>query len=279
MSETSDVDGLGKVTEKPRDHSQIVWQANDELRDAICHALGQNSPDVSGVESPQGPLPVRDRFSVTSYKDNEALVEPLPVSATDDDRARVAPQRQQQVWHEENVATPDSPDELAAGPVGSHMPNGQGVDTFEYRHQPYRHKLIHHPETPVNASPTPWLTSIHATKRRGPYGSPDYRGNCSGYLIKDLLRYFSATRVLDPMTGSGTCRDVCQELDVECVSFDLHSGKDASNPLSYEGIGHQALLTVMDDKPVLGLQKSKLIAACRWLGSKCRYRRTISSVW
>lgn len=102
---------------------------------------------------------------------------------------------------------------------------------------PYPHKSIRHPETPVNASPTPWLTSLHATQRRGPYGDAGYRGNCSGYLIKDLLRYFGAKRVLDPMTGSGTCADVCRELGVECVSFDLRLGQDAADPASYAGLG------------------------------------------
>ena len=101
----------------------------------------------------------------------------------------------------------------------------------------YPHKVIRHPDTPINASPTPWLTSIHATQSRGPYGDSRYRGNCSGYLIKDLLRYFGARRVLDPMTGGGTCRDVCRKLGIECVSFDLREGQDAANPQSYAGLG------------------------------------------
>lgn len=102
---------------------------------------------------------------------------------------------------------------------------------------PYPHKVIRHPETPINTSPTPWLTSLHATQRRGPYGNASYRGNCSGYLIKDLIRYFGARRILDPLTGSGTCRDVCDELNVECVSFDLKEGKDACSRDSYADLG------------------------------------------
>ena len=101
---------------------------------------------------------------------------------------------------------------------------------------PYPHRMIQHPETPVNASPVPWLTSLHATRRRGPHGRADYRGNCSGYLIKDLVRYFGATRVLDPMTGGGTCRDVCDELGIECYSFDLRENQDANDWSSYRGI-------------------------------------------
>jgi DNA modification methylase len=86
------------------------------------------------------------------------------------------------------------------------------------------------PAAPRNASPVPHLTSIHSAARRGEYGSPSYPGNCGGYLIRDLLRYFKPKRVFDPMTGSGTCRDVCRELGVECFSADVRHGFDCSNP-------------------------------------------------
>ena len=89
------------------------------------------------------------------------------------------------------------------------------------------------PASPKTTSPVPWLTSIHSTINRGPWGSSSYRGNCGGYLIKDLLQFFAPERVLDPMTGSGTCRDLCADLDIACTSFDLKAGQDASNPASY----------------------------------------------
>ena len=93
------------------------------------------------------------------------------------------------------------------------------------------------PLAPTNASPVPWLTSIHSTSARGPYGDACYRGNCSGYLIKDLLRFYGAQRVLDPMSGGGTCADVCKELDIPCTSLDLRAGQDAAAPASDEGLG------------------------------------------
>ena len=65
------------------------------------------------------------------------------------------------------------------------------------------------PLAPVNASPVPHLTSLYHFDRAGEYGDRAYPGNCGGNLIMDLLRYFSPTTVFDPMTGSGTCRDVC----------------------------------------------------------------------
>jgi len=94
-------------------------------------------------------------------------------------------------------------------------------------------QLIELPTAPKNASPVPELTSIHSVRRRGPYGNSRYRGNCGGYLIRDLLHYFQPKRVLDPMSGSGTCRDVCRELKIECDSFDIRHGQDASVSASY----------------------------------------------
>lgn len=84
-------------------------------------------------------------------------------------------------------------------------------------------------QAPITASPVPWLTSIHATPGRGPYGNAAYPGNCSGLLIRDLLAFYQPQTVLDPMTGSGTCRDVCHEVGIACRSYDLKSGFDATD--------------------------------------------------
>jgi hypothetical protein len=83
------------------------------------------------------------------------------------------------------------------------------------------------PLAPRNASPVPHLTSLYHFHRAGDYGDRSYAGNCGGNLIKDLLRYFRVHSVFDPCTGSGTCRDVCNELGVYCYSSDLHQGHDA----------------------------------------------------
>src|SRR4051794_20461596 len=77
------------------------------------------------------------------------------------------------------------------------------------------------PAIPESGSPVPWLTSIHGTPGRGNYGDAGYRGNCSGLLIKDLLQFYRPRRVLDPMEGSGTCRDVCREVRIEYVGGDI----------------------------------------------------------
>ncbi len=91
------------------------------------------------------------------------------------------------------------------------------------------------PQAPVNASPVPGLTSLYHNSRAGEYGDRGYPGNCGGNLIRDLLVYFKPQSVFDPMTGSGTCRDVCEELGIACTSADIHHGFDACNPLNFFG--------------------------------------------
>jgi hypothetical protein len=104
----------------------------------------------------------------------------------------------------------------------SRLGNPAGVPLRAYR--PTYAKL---PRSPVNASPVPHLTSLYHFHRTGDYGNRSYPGNCGGNLIKDLIRFFGARNVFDPMTGSGTCRDVCQELGITCWSSDMHEGTDA----------------------------------------------------
>jgi hypothetical protein len=86
------------------------------------------------------------------------------------------------------------------------------------------------PRAPRNASPVPHLTSLYHCDRAGEYGDRRYPGNCGGNLIKDLLTYFRPGLVFDPMAGSGTCRDVCEELGIACISWDIHQGFDACDP-------------------------------------------------
>lgn len=86
------------------------------------------------------------------------------------------------------------------------------------------------PDAPRNGSPVPHLTSLYHFQRAGPYGDRRYPGNCGGNLIKDLMLYFRPRSVGDPMTGSGTCRDVCRELGIPCTSWDIHEGFDACDP-------------------------------------------------
>ncbi len=91
--------------------------------------------------------------------------------------------------------------------------------------QPVRYAKL--PLAPVTASPVPHLTSLYHFARGGDYGCYSYPGNSGGNLIKDLLRFFEPSSVFDPMTGSGVCGEVCNELGIYCWSSDMHHGVDA----------------------------------------------------
>jgi len=97
-------------------------------------------------------------------------------------------------------------------------------------------QLVELPAAPINGSPVPHLTSIHSKRERGPYGDSRYRGNCGGYLIKDLLKYYQPANVLDLMNGSGTCKDVCDELAVPCHTMEIKEGRDATSAESYRDL-------------------------------------------
>jgi len=71
------------------------------------------------------------------------------------------------------------------------------------------------------------LKSIVEYEERGPWGDNKFRGNCSGYLLVDLIDYFEPKSVLDPMEGSGTTGDVCFDMgDIHYKGLDLVTGFD-----------------------------------------------------
>jgi len=89
------------------------------------------------------------------------------------------------------------------------------------------------PRAPRNASPVPHLTSLYHFDGTGRYGDRSYPGNCDGGLIKDLLTFFKPALIADPMTGGGTCSDVCEDLGIPCMSWDIHSGFDACDTAGF----------------------------------------------
>jgi len=84
-----------------------------------------------------------------------------------------------------------------------------------------------------------WSGSEH---RNAPYGTSDpfvfvwgdarYRGNCTGYIVKDLILRFKCQSVFDPVEGSGTVRDVVNGISqylkkkIQYVGEDLKQGWD-----------------------------------------------------
>lgn len=50
--------------------------------------------------------------------------------------------------------------------------------------------------------------SILDYPERGPWGNNKYRGNCTGYLIKDLLEKYQPKQFVEVFSGGGTGKDV-----------------------------------------------------------------------
>jgi hypothetical protein len=71
------------------------------------------------------------------------------------------------------------------------------------------------------------LSSVVSYPERGPWGNNRYAGNCSGFLLIDLCATYRPQRVLDPMEGGGTSREVCADMNIAYAGFDLHSGTDS----------------------------------------------------
>lgn len=73
------------------------------------------------------------------------------------------------------------------------------------------------------------MKSIVSYPDRGPFGSNRYRGNCSGYLIQDIIHQFNIKQLTDLMVGSGTCKDVVHAEGINGYFADLSSGFDMLN--------------------------------------------------
>jgi hypothetical protein len=77
------------------------------------------------------------------------------------------------------------------------------------------------------------MNSVLSYPNRGPFGQSSYRGNCSGYIIKDLIEHYTKPNtsllIVDPMEGGATSRDVCASLNtqgykIDYVGLDLRHG-------------------------------------------------------
>ncbi|MFR2788098.1 MAG: hypothetical protein ACLTBX_04845 [Clostridia bacterium] len=76
------------------------------------------------------------------------------------------------------------------------------------------------------------MQSIVSYKERGKYGNPNYRGNCSGFIIKDLIEHFypktKPKKIIEIFSGGGTGKDVANELNIKnSLHLDLNNGWDA----------------------------------------------------
>ena len=70
------------------------------------------------------------------------------------------------------------------------------------------------------------MKSIVSYPERGADGKNNYRGNCSGKLIEDIIDQYKIKSLSDYMVGSGTTEDVCRRLNVPGTFLDLNRGFD-----------------------------------------------------
>ena len=82
--------------------------------------------------------------------------------------------------------------------------------------------------------------SIVSYPARGPWGDAKWRGNCSGYLYRDLFELLKPKLFVDPMCGSGTSIEVAQEMGIRAVGLDLHSGFDVCRESIRARVGEEA---------------------------------------
>jgi len=68
------------------------------------------------------------------------------------------------------------------------------------------------------------MNSVLSYPTRGPYGQSSYRGNCSGYLIRDILNFYKPHNFLECFAGSGTGFDVAKEMGyTNSIHLDLNN--------------------------------------------------------
>ena len=76
------------------------------------------------------------------------------------------------------------------------------------------------------------MKSILSYPDRGKWGNSQYRGNCSGYVIKDLLQFYFPNnppkQFIEVFSGGGTGQDVARDLGItNSIHLDLRNGWDA----------------------------------------------------
>lgn len=78
------------------------------------------------------------------------------------------------------------------------------------------------------------ISSVLSYPQRGPWGKSNYRGNCSGHIIKDVIEaYFPEempTQFVEIFSGGGTGKEVALSLGIDnSLHLDLINGWDALN--------------------------------------------------
>ncbi|WP_304350036.1 hypothetical protein [Comamonas testosteroni] len=94
--------------------------------------------------------------------------------------------------------------------------------------------------------------SIYSFPERGPWGDAKWRGNCSGFVYKELFEQLKPAVFVDPMMGSGTSVQVAKEMQIEAYGLDLHSGFNILRDSILQRVGKPADL-VLSHPPYGGM--------------------------
>lgn len=97
------------------------------------------------------------------------------------------------------------------------------------------------------------MQSVVSYPNRGNYGKSNYRGNCTGLIIKDLVTHFKPKHFVDVCVGSGTSADVCNELKTRHTGLDIHKGFDFTKNDVLTAIGGQHADFVFSHPPYFNM--------------------------
>lgn len=82
--------------------------------------------------------------------------------------------------------------------------------------------------------------SILSFPDRGPWGDSRYRGNASGHIYRELYQQLQPKDIVEVFAGSGTAKQVADELGIPIVALDLKDGFDATRDNILEKVGHES---------------------------------------
>lgn len=91
--------------------------------------------------------------------------------------------------------------------------------------------------------------------RQGKWGNSRWRGNCSGYIIRNLLEFYKPGFFVDPAMGSNTSGDVAKEMNIRYVGLDLHMGFNLLKCSLIERLGLEQADLIFFHPPYSGIIK------------------------
>ena len=93
------------------------------------------------------------------------------------------------------------------------------------------------------------MNSVLSYPDRGPWGDSRYRGNCSGYIFRDLFTQLRPKSMCDCMMGSGTSIEVAEEMGIKATGLDLRLGFNALRDPILAALGGEHVDLVVSHPP------------------------------